>query len=427
MTQTRKLYVKSYGCQMNVYDSASYGGRAGARGLRRDRDAGRRRPRHPQHLPHPREGGREGLFRARPLRELKDEAARRRPPRDARGRRLRRAGRGQGNHPPRRLVDLVVGPQSYHRLPDMLARAEHGKVVDTEFPVEDKFDHSARAEPRRDAPARRVRVRHRAGRLRQVLHVLRRALHARRRSVAAGREDRRRGRAARRRRRARDHADRAERQRLSRRRRRTAAPGRSADLLHRLAEIPGIARLRYTTSHPRDMDDEPDRRASRPAGADAASASAGAVGLRPHPRRDEPPPHPRRLSATASSGCARARPDIAFSSDFIVGFPGETDEDFRGHASRWSREVGYASAYSFKYSPRPGHARRRHGTGAGGGEGRAAAAAAARDRPPARRLQRALPRPHPGRAVREARPSALARSSAAPHICSRCMSWRRPR
>ena len=68
-------------------------------------------------------------------------------------------------------------------------------------------------------------------------------------------------------------------------------------LLFRLAEIPGLARLRYTTSHPRDMDDELIAAHRDLRGADALSASAGAVGLRPHPQGDEPPPHGRRLSA----------------------------------------------------------------------------------------------------------------------------------
>ena len=80
------------------------------------------------------------------------------------------------------VVDLVVGPQSYHRLPDLLARAARdGSAIDTEFPVDDKFDHLAAP----SAAAMRARgvigFRHRAGRLRQVLHLLRRALHARHR------------------------------------------------------------------------------------------------------------------------------------------------------------------------------------------------------------------------------------------------------
>jgi tRNA A37 methylthiotransferase MiaB len=84
-------------------------------------------------------------------------------------------------------VDLVVGPQSYHRLPDLLQRAERdGTAIDTEFPVDDKFNHLAAPKHRNDARARRFGFRHRAGRLRQVLHLLRRALYARHGDVAAG-------------------------------------------------------------------------------------------------------------------------------------------------------------------------------------------------------------------------------------------------
>ena len=82
-------------------------------------------------------------------------------------------------------VDIVVGSQNYHRLPGLLARAENGeRIVDTEFPPEDKFDALARPSRAGDPDARHFGLRHRAGRLRQVLHVLRRALYARRGSVA---------------------------------------------------------------------------------------------------------------------------------------------------------------------------------------------------------------------------------------------------
>jgi tRNA-2-methylthio-N6-dimethylallyladenosine synthase len=133
------------------------------------------------------------------------------------------------------------------------------------------------------------------------------------------------------------------------------AAGRSATLgrlLHRLAEVPAIARLRYTTSHPLDMDD-------------------GLIAA----HRDLPPLMPQ-LHLPVQSGSDRvldamnrrhtradylrvierlraARADLAFSSDFIVGFPGETDADF-ADTLRLVAEVGYASAFSFKYSPRPG-------------------------------------------------------------------------
>jgi tRNA-2-methylthio-N6-dimethylallyladenosine synthase len=123
-------------------------------------------------------------------------------------------------------------------------------------------------------------------------------------------------------------------------------------LLARLAEVPGLARLRYTTSHPRDMDEEliaahRDFPAVMPylhlpvqSGSDAILAAMN----RKHGRDD----YLRLIERIRA-----ARPDIALSSDFIVGFPGETDADFRD-TMRLVEEVGFASAFSFKYSPRPG-------------------------------------------------------------------------
>ncbi len=127
-----------------------------------------------------------------------------------------------------------------------------------------------------------------------------------------------------------------------------------ADLLARAARLPGVLRLRYTTSHPNDMDEELIRAHAEndklapflhlpvQSGSDRILDS------------DEPPAHRPRLPRHR---CAvrRARPDIAFSSDFIVGFPGETDADFEATLAL-VREVGFASSYAFKYSPRPGHA-----------------------------------------------------------------------
>ena len=92
----KKLFIKTYGCQMNVYDSARMADALAPHGYARDRASGRRRSGHPQHLPHPREGGREGLFRARPpAAAAAPQAGSRRRPADRR-RRLRRAGRGRG-------------------------------------------------------------------------------------------------------------------------------------------------------------------------------------------------------------------------------------------------------------------------------------------------------------------------------------------
>ncbi len=124
------------------------------------------------------------------------------------------------------------------------------------------------------------------------------------------------------------------------------------DLCRAIARIDDILRIRFTTSHPRDMDGGLDRRAGRRAETDAVSAPSGAGRFRQNPRRHEPRPCRRRLFALIEKIRA-ARPDIAVSGDFIVGFPGETDEDFEATLSL-IRAVGYASAYSFKYSRRPG-------------------------------------------------------------------------
>jgi tRNA-2-methylthio-N6-dimethylallyladenosine synthase len=123
-------------------------------------------------------------------------------------------------------------------------------------------------------------------------------------------------------------------------------------LLCRLAEIPGIVRLRYSTSHPRDVDDSlieahRDLPALMPfvhlpvqSGSDRILAAMN----RKHTAGDY-----RRV---IDRFCA-ARQDIAFSSDFIVGFPGESEEDFASTLALVT-QIGYAGAYSFKYSPRPG-------------------------------------------------------------------------
>jgi tRNA-2-methylthio-N6-dimethylallyladenosine synthase len=125
-----------------------------------------------------------------------------------------------------------------------------------------------------------------------------------------------------------------------------------ARLLHRLTDIPGLARLRYATSHPRDMDAEliaahrdltilmPQLHLPVQSGSDRILA----VMNRRHTRADY-------LDVIAR--LKDARPDMAFSSDFIVGSPGETEADFAATLSIVG-EVGYAGAFSFKYSPRPG-------------------------------------------------------------------------
>ena len=146
MKETRKLYVKSFGCQMNVYDSQRMADTLAPRGLCRDSEPRRRRSRHPQYLPHPREGGREGLFRARP-----------RAPSEGRSRRAAGARHAPSRSPaasPRPKAKKFFaarqpsiswsGRKAIIACPDLLARAKRRRqAVDTEFPVDDKFNHLA--------------------------------------------------------------------------------------------------------------------------------------------------------------------------------------------------------------------------------------------------------------------------------------------
>ncbi len=202
-------------------------------------------------------------------------------------------------------VDMVVGPQSYHRLPEMIARVsrEKGHALETDFPAEEKFD--ALAGRKRDHG--RDRLPHRAGRLRQVLHLLRRALHARReysRPVAQIEAEARRWW---RRARARSRCSARTSMPIAAPAA-TAMPATLAHLIETLARIEGLDRLRYTTSHPRDMGDDLIAAHRDDPKADAVSASAGAIGFGSHSGGDEPPAHGGRLSAPCRSHPRRRGP-----------------------------------------------------------------------------------------------------------------------
>jgi tRNA-2-methylthio-N6-dimethylallyladenosine synthase len=249
-------------------------------------------------------------------------------------------------------VNLVFGPQSYHRLPELLRRAHNGAtVVDTDFPEEDKFAHlpAATAEVTRARGLTAfltvqegcdkfcsfcvVPYTRGAETSRPVEQVLREAETL---AAAGVRELTLLGQNVN----AYHGLD---------GRGRTVGLG---ELCYRLSLIPGIARIRYTTSHPLDMTDEliemhRDLEALMPylhlpvqSGSDRVLAAMN----RKHRRADY-----LRLIERIKA----ARPGIALAGDFIVGFPGETEEDFRD-TLRIVDEVGYASAFSFKYSPRPG-------------------------------------------------------------------------
>ncbi len=291
---TKRVFIATYGCQMNVYDSARMAELLAPLGFDRAASA------EDADLVilntcHIREKAAEKVFsELGKIRALKARKARR-------GEAMLIAVAGcvaqaEGAEIRRRapFVDLVFGPQTYHRLPELVARALRAGgrgVVDTSFPGRAQIRPSAAgaAGPGGD------RLCDRAGRLRQVLHILRRALYPRRRVFAPGGADPRRGAPA----------------RWPWARARSLCSGRTStpitakgpdggewglgDLVRALAELPGLDRIRYTTSHPRDVDEPADRRPSRRAAADAVSASAGAERLRPRAGGDEPAPHRRRL------------------------------------------------------------------------------------------------------------------------------------
>ena len=348
---TRKLFVKSYGCQMNVYDSHRMADMLAPEGFVEtatpdDADL------IILNTCHIREKAAEKVYsELGRMRVLKIDAARE-------GRRVTVAVAGcvaqaEGAEIIRRApgVDLVVGPQSYHRLPDMLARAEHGKVLDTEFPVEGKFDHLAapsRATIRKRGISAFITVQEGCDKFCTfcVVPYTRGAEVSRPVAKIVAEAER--------------LADAGVREITLVGQNVNAYHGEDADgraatlgrLMHRLADIPGIARLRYSTSHPGDMDDSliaahrdlpalmPQLHLPVQSGSDRILAAMN--------RRHTSADYLRSIERVR-----RARPDVAFSSDFIVGFPGETESDFED-TMRLLAEVGFASAYSFKYSPRPG-------------------------------------------------------------------------
>jgi tRNA-2-methylthio-N6-dimethylallyladenosine synthase len=352
MSRPRKVHVKSFGCQMNVYDShrmadtlapAGFVETAGVE----DADLVI------LNTCHIREKAAEKVYsEIGRIREMKEAAAR-----DGRHMIIAVAGcvaQAEGKEIMRRAgaVDLVVGSQNYHRLPDMIARAQGGeKIVDTEFPVEDKFD--VLAAPRRDAIAKRgisafVTVQEGCDKFctfcvvpytrgAEVSRPVEKIVAEVARLTEAG---------------VREITLIGQNVNAYHGLGADGRPSTLGQLLRRLADVPGVLRLRYTTSHPRDMDGDlvaahgelPELMPCVHLPVQSGSDRILAAMSRKHTRRDY-------LEVIARLRARRA--DLAFTSDFIVGFPGETDADFRQTLTLVD-EVGFASAYSFVYSARPG-------------------------------------------------------------------------
>ncbi len=347
-----KVYIKTYGCQMNVYDSTRMSDALAAEGYVETTD--------PQDADlvllntcHIREKAAEKVYseigRLRLLKQKRAEAGR-----DMKIGITGCVAQAEGEEIIRRApsVDLVVGPQSYHRIGSVVARTGNGaRIVETDYAVEDKFEHLPQSR-QEGIKARGVTafltvqegcdkfctfcvVPYTRGAevSRPVSQIV---AEAERLAGAGVREVTLLGQNV------------------------NAWHGEGPDgkewglgeLLFRLSEIEGIARLRYTTSHPRDMDDS------------LIAAHRDLPSLMPYLHLPVQSGSDRILKAMNRRHTAEeylrlidriraARPDIAMSGDFIVGFPGESDQDFED-TMRLVREVGYAQAFSFKYSRRPG-------------------------------------------------------------------------
>ncbi|MEZ5774898.1 MAG: tRNA (N6-isopentenyl adenosine(37)-C2)-methylthiotransferase MiaB [Hyphomicrobiaceae bacterium] len=346
---TRRVHIRTFGCQMNVYDSERMADAVGREGyVETDR---------PEDADlvilntcHIREKAAEKVYsELGRLRRLKKE-------RGAAGRETLIAVAGcvaqaEGEEIGRRapVVDLVIGPQSYHRLPELLSRHRQTgrQIVETEFPGFEKFDALPARAPRR-APTAFLTIQEGCDKFctfcvvpytrgAEISRPLARILDEARNLVAGG---------------VREITLLGQNVNAYHGAGEAGAEVSLADLIERLSEIEGLARLRYMTSHPRDMDEPliaahgrngklmPFLHLPVQSGSDRILKA-----MNRHHTADEYRALVARIRA--------ARPDIVLSTDIIVGFPGETDEDFAATMAL-VREIGFPQAFSFKYSERPG-------------------------------------------------------------------------
>ena len=339
----KKLFVKSYGCQMNAYDAVRMADLLAPLGYETAEG--------PEgadmvilNTCHIREKAAEKVYsELGKLKVLKAQKAR-----DGRGMLLAVAGcvaQAEGAEIVARqpAVDLVVGPQSYHRLPEMIARQarEQGHVLETDFPALEKFD--ALPAPAASGISAFLTVQEGCDKFCTFCVVpYTRGAEQSRAPEAVLRE-------------ARQLVEKGARELVLLGQNVNAYDGDGwslAKLCEAMAAIEGLERIRYTTSHPRDMADDliaahrdnpklmPYLHLPVQSGSDSVLEAMN----RQHKADDY-----RRLVDRIRA----ARSDIALTSDFIVGFPGESDADFEA-TLQLVRNIGYATAFSFKYSKRPG-------------------------------------------------------------------------
>ncbi|MBC7164516.1 MAG: tRNA (N6-isopentenyl adenosine(37)-C2)-methylthiotransferase MiaB [Roseovarius sp.] len=344
MAAPKKLYIKTYGCQMNVYDSERMAEAMGAAGYVTTDDAAQA-DMILLNTCHIREKAAEKVYselgRFRALKEARPDL------------KIGVAGcvaQAEGEEIMRRqpLVDLVVGPQSYHRLPQMEARVrEGGRALDTDFPLDDKFD-TLRHRPRaRRGPTAFLTVQEGCDKFCAFCVVpYTRGAEVSRPAARVLEE-------------ARDLVERGVREitLLGQNVNAYHGPGEGGDwslarLIRALSDIDGLERIRFTTSHPNDMSD------------DLIAAHGDCAKLMPYlhlPVQSGSDRILKRMNRKhTAEGYLRlieriraARPDILISGDFIVGFPEETEADFQATLDL-IEAVGYGQAFSFKYSTRPG-------------------------------------------------------------------------
>ena len=335
----KKLYIKTYGCQMNVYDSERMAEALG------DRYEATDRPDDADMILlntcHIREKAAEKVYselgRFKGLKAAKPDL------------KIGVAGcvaQAEGAEIVRRqpMVDLVVGPQSYHRLSELEARAsEKGPAIDTDFPEEDKFEHLAARPKAARGPTAFLTVQEGCDKFCAFCVVpYTRGAEVSRPADQVLAE-------------ARGLVERGVREITLLGQNVNAYHGHDgglAGLIRALAGIDGLARIRFTTSHPNDMDDA------------LIAAHGDCEKLMPYLHLPVQSGSDRILKAMNRKHTAEAylklierlraaRPDLLLSGDFIVGFPGETDADF-ADTMALVEAVGYGQSYSFKYSPRPG-------------------------------------------------------------------------
>lgn len=349
---TRKVFVKTYGCQMNVYDSERMTDALSKDGYQAT-DVLEEADLVLLNTCHIREKAAEKVYsELGRLRDMKKARAK-----DGRDMVIGVTGcvaQAEGKEILRRApaVDLVVGPQTYHRLPEALRRAKGGeRVVETDYAIEDKFEHlpaPEKAKTRARGVTAFLTVQEGCDKFctfcvvpytrgSEVSRPVAQIVTEAERLVEGG---------------VREITLLGQNVNAWHGLGPDGAEWSLGDLLCRLAEIEGLARLRYTTSHPRDMDDR------------LIAAHRDLPKLMPYLHLPVQSGSDRILKAmnrrhTAAEYIAliarirAVQPDLAISGDFIVGFPGETDQDFED-TMRLIEAVGYAQAFSFKYSIRPG-------------------------------------------------------------------------